>query len=58
MTTTTQLVLPECIAMKVHMIEWAGIGLCCLTEYSFDEKTEPRSYTQPRETVAGLEEDA
>jgi hypothetical protein len=58
MTTTTRLVHPECKAMKVHMLEWAGVGLCCIADKSEYAKQEPRSYTQPLETVAGLEEAA
>jgi hypothetical protein len=54
MTTTTRLVHPECKAMKVHLIEWAGIGLCCIHDYSGDGKREPRSYTRPIETIAEL----
>jgi hypothetical protein len=58
MTTTTRLVHPECKTMKVHLIEWAGLGLCCLTDYRHDPKLEPRSYTRPIETIAGIEEAA
>jgi hypothetical protein len=54
MTTTTRLILPECKAMKMHLIEYAGIGLCCLTDKSEYPKREPRSYTQPLEVVAQL----
>ena len=34
------------------MIVWAGLGLCCLTDYSEYPKVEPRSYTQPLDKVA------
>lgn len=44
--------------MKMHLIEYAGVGLCCLTDTSEYPKVEPRSYTQPLEVVAQFEEEA
>lgn len=57
-TTTTALVNPHCRAMKRHLIVWAGIGLCCIHDYSRDEKREPRSFTQPLEIVGQYGEEA
>lgn len=34
--TTTPLINPACRQQKRHMIEWYGLGLCCLHDYRRD----------------------
>lgn len=46
-TASNPLVHPQCRADKQHMVIYAGIGLCCVTDYSKDPAKEPRSYTMP-----------
>lgn len=51
---TNPLVGEQCRQLKQHVIIYAGLGLCCLTDYSRDKKQPPRSYTRPVAVVASL----
>lgn len=47
--TATPLLNPECKAQKQHLIEWAGVGVCCVPDQRLrDLLPPPRPATEER----------
>jgi hypothetical protein len=47
---TTPLVNPACQTLGVHIIDWHGIGLCCVCDHSEVEQR-PRRLSRPHGPV-------
>lgn len=54
--TNTPLVGAVCRQQRQHILVWYGVGVCCSTDYSRDEKRAPRPGTVRALPTASLEE--